>query len=118
MGAVLGGAVANLADRNNTSEYVLEDQLWKLESLRPDVVSLLVGANDIVAPDISIEDYQNNVVAILDTLLEDLPPQRIFVITTPDHTLTVHGGDYGEREATRKAVADANTVLIDRKSVV
>ena len=102
--------VANLADVNITSEYVLADQLPQLASLHPDVVSLLVGANDVIAR-VTLEDYQANVTAILDALLQDLPPQRIFVITTPDHTLTRHGGDFGARETAREALASANAVL-------
>lgn len=103
--------VANLADVGETSEYVLEDQLPRVESLQPDVVSLLVGVNDIVAPDVSLDDYAANVAHILDKLLETLPSKRIFVITTPDYSLTRHGGDYGSREEAREAVAAANALL-------
>ncbi|MFV2062811.1 MAG: SGNH/GDSL hydrolase family protein [Chloroflexota bacterium] len=103
--------VANLADVNKTSEYVLEDQLPQVASLRPDVVSLLIGANDIIAPGVSLDDYERNIAGILDTLLLDLAPEQIFVITTPDYTLAVRGGDFGPREEVRRAVAEANAVL-------
>ena len=97
--------VDNLADSGQTSEYVLDEQLPQVESLHPDVVTVQVGVNDIVARR-QFEDYDRNVTRILDELLLILPPERIFVITTPDHTLTERGGDYGARgsPAVRRSV--------------
>ena len=60
------------------------------------MVTLQVGLNDIVSQD---EAYADNVAAILDELLLILPPERIFAITTPDHTLTRWGDKRGSREA-------------------
>ena len=87
--------VDNLADSGQTSEDVRRSQLPQLEALVPDVVTLQVGVNDIIARDISLDDYRANVTAIVDELLVDLPPGRIFLITTPDHTLTTRGADWG-----------------------
>lgn len=103
--------VENLADVTNTSEYVLLEQLQRVAPLQPDVVTLLVGANDVVAPGITLEDYDRNIRAILDGLLELLPPQRLFVITTPDHSLTARGGDYEAREVARAEIEAVNEVL-------
>jgi len=105
--------VANLADSGQTSEDVIRAQLRQLESWRPDVVTLQVGVNDIIARDISLADYRQNMAAILDELLSILPAARLFVITTPDHTLTARGGDYTSREAGSAAVLEANGILTD-----
>jgi lysophospholipase L1-like esterase len=75
------------------------------------VVTIQVGVNDIIALDIDLDDYRANMVLILDELLASLPPRHVFLITTPDHTLTERGGDYGSREAGRAAVAEANAIL-------
>jgi len=101
--------VDNLADSGQTSQNVLDEQLPQVESLRPDVVTLQVGVNDIIARE--FEAYRSNVSRILDALLLILAPERIFVITTPDHTLTQRGGDWGSRDAGRAAVREANAIL-------
>jgi lysophospholipase L1-like esterase len=103
--------IDNLAETGHTSEDVRRVQLPQLEALAPDIVMLQVGVNDIIARDISLEDYRTNLAAILDTLLTILPARHVFLVTTPDHTLTPRGGDYGSREAGRADVAEANATL-------
>jgi lysophospholipase L1-like esterase len=103
--------VDNLAESGQTSEDVIRTQLRQLESLLPDVVTIQVGVNDIIARDIGLDDYRANMTLILDELLRTLPPRHVFLITTPDHTLTERGGDYGSREAGRADVAEANAIL-------
>ncbi len=103
--------VDNLAETGHTSEDVRRVQLPQLEALAPDLVMLQVGVNDIIARDISLEDYRDNLAAILDTLLAIVPARHIFLVTTPDHTLTPRGADYGPREAGRSDVAQANAIL-------
>jgi lysophospholipase L1-like esterase len=98
---------ANLADSSKTSRDVLEDQVPQMDQYSPDVVSLLVGVNDIIAREITLDMYRENVGAILDLLLEELPPERIFVITTPDMTLTSRGSIWVVRED----IAEANAIL-------
>ena len=48
-----------------------------------------------MAHDSSLDEYRSNVATIVDELLVTLPPCRIFVITTPDHTLTSWGAALG-----------------------
>jgi len=103
--------VDNLAESGHTSEDVQRVQLPQVEALEPDVVTLQVGVNDIIARDISLEDYEANMAQILDALLAIVPADHLFLITTPDHTLTARGGDYGPREAGRADVAEANGIL-------
>ena len=102
---------ANLAQSGRTSQDVIDEQLWVLRTLRPELVSLLVGANDVIAPEVGPDDYRANVATILDALLAELPAQRIFVVTTPDHTLTPRGGDYGDPVVQRAGIAEANAIL-------
>jgi lysophospholipase L1-like esterase len=105
--------VDNLADSGQTSEDVLRSQVPQLEALVPDVVTLQVGVNDIIARDISLVDYRTNLNAIVAELLADLPSCRIFLVTTPDHTLTMRGADWGSREAGHADVVAANRILAD-----
>ena len=103
--------VGNLAESGQTSEDVIRTQLRQLEALMPDVVTLQVGVNDIIANDWSLDEYESNVASILDELLRMLSPDRVFVITTPDHTLTPWGSRWGPRDAGHAAVTKANAIL-------
>jgi lysophospholipase L1-like esterase len=101
----------NLAGQGQTSANVIADQLWEVEGRRPQVVTLQVGVNDIIAPDIDLDDYRANIATILDALLAIVPARRVFAVGTPDFTLTTHGGDFGAREAIRAEIREANEIL-------
>ena len=101
--------VRNLAEPGDTSGQLLEEQLGQVESLRPDVVTLQVGVNDIIARE--TDWYRDNVTVVLDQLLTILPAERILAITTPDHTLTEWGGRYGSEGAGRAAIVELNSTL-------
>ncbi|CAN5702744.1 hypothetical protein BH23CHL8_BH23CHL8_19520 [soil metagenome] len=104
---------ANLAQMGKSSQDVIDEQLWAVGTLQPQLVGLQVGVNDVVFPGISLDDYRANVHHILDELLEQLPPERIFVVTSPDYTLTAHGDDYGDPEEQRAAVEEVNRILVE-----
>lgn len=99
----------NLAEPGDTSGELLEEQLGQVESLHPDVVTLQVGVNDIFARE--TEWYRDNVSVVLDELLTILPSERVFAVTTPDHTLTEWGGRYGVADAGSGAVEELNATL-------
>jgi lysophospholipase L1-like esterase len=103
----------NLAAQGQTSENVIAEQLWDLPGRRPEVVTIQVGANDIISPDIDLADYRANIGTILDALLDAVPASRIFAISTPDYTLTPRGGAYGDPESVRAEIRDANAILAD-----
>jgi hypothetical protein len=71
--------------------------------------------NDIIARE--SEGYRENIAAAFDELLGILPPERIFAITTPDHTLTEWGDAYGSRESGSAAVAELNATLEEEADV-
>jgi lysophospholipase L1-like esterase len=85
--------VLNLAQERSPSVQVLEEQTDRVGEYKPDVVTLQVGLNDIIGDDPA--SYDSNIGAIFDKLLQIVPHDRIFAITTPDHTLTVWGRAYG-----------------------
>ena len=96
----------NLAEQSHTSDIVVEEQLGQVASLAPDVVTLQVGVNDIISGDTSF--YRQNIELILDELLDILPADRIFAITTPDHTLTDYGLSFGSSREGHAAVEALN----------
>jgi acyl-CoA thioesterase I len=103
----------NLAGQGQTSENVITDQLSAVPELRPHLVTIQVGANDTISPDIDLDEYRANIATILDALLEDVPASRIFAVSTPDYTLTPRGGDFGSREAQQEEIHGVNAILAE-----
>jgi acyl-CoA thioesterase-1 len=101
--------VANLGVNGFTSGDVIEVDLPQLAALRPELVSLLIGVNDVVqgVPEAS---YRRNVGAILDELERHVGAERVLVVTTPDYTVTPAGADYGD-PARQSAAVRANNAI-------
>ena len=102
--------VANLAVNGWTSRDVLDRQVPRLQDLRPDFVSLLVGVNDVVRG-IPHETFRANAAEILDRLLARLPADRIVVVATPDYTVTPQGASYGDPAEQRAGIVQNNAAL-------
>ena len=86
--------VANLAVNGSTADDVATEQMPDLESLAPDLASLLVGVNDVVQG-VPEERYGARVSEILDGLLQLLPASGLFGVATPDYTASRQGTAYG-----------------------
>jgi lysophospholipase L1-like esterase len=112
--------VANLGVNGFTSGDVIAFELPVLEALAPELVSLLIGVNDVVQG-VSVASYRGNVAAILDVLVALVGSGRALAITTPDYTVTPAGADYGDPEAQAAGIRTVNAVLSDearRRDVV
>jgi lysophospholipase L1-like esterase len=109
--------ISVLAEGSQASGDVLRDQLPQVGQLQPDVVTLQVGANDIILGG-DVDAYRQNLSAIFEGLLEIVPATRIFAITTPDHKITPRGRGYsGEGEvatfnAALQAEADERGIVV------
>jgi lysophospholipase L1-like esterase len=76
---------ANLAEVGATSEEVEERQLPDGLSLRPDLISLVCGANDVletVRPDPGL--YAGRLTRMLGRIRREVPDAGVFTITYPD----------------------------------
>jgi acyl-CoA thioesterase I len=102
--------VANLGVNGFTSADLIEQQLPQLEALRPEVVSLLVGVNDVVQG-VPEAQYAGNVAIILEELLTRLPPGRIVCVATPDYTATPMGAAFGDPSQQRDGIRANNAIL-------
>lgn len=102
--------VANPAVNGYTSRDLIEEELPALEAMRPELVTLLVGVNDVVQG-VPERQYAANVTLILEELLTLLPAERIVCVATPDYTVTPQGAAYGDPEQQRAAIRRVNEVL-------
>jgi lysophospholipase L1-like esterase len=102
--------VANLAVNGYTSADLIDRELPALDTLDAELVSLLIGVNDVVR---GVPDgvYAANVAVILDRLVDLVPPERVVCVATPDYTRTPSGADYGDPEAQSDAIVRFNAIL-------
>ncbi len=106
--------VANLGVNGYTSDDLIRDELPALGELRPDVVTVLIGVNDVVQG-VPADTYEANVVTILDTLLGRLPAGRIVTVAIPDYTVTPSGADFGDPRQQHDGIV-ANNAVMERLS--
>lgn len=104
--------VANLGVNGFTSADVIAVELPRLADLRPDVVTLLIGVNDVVqgVPEAA---YRERFAQILAALRARLPASRIVVVTTPDYTVTPSGADYGDPATQRAGIRRVNAIATE-----
>lgn len=104
--------VANLGVDGFTTADLIRDELPRIEALDPELVSVLIGVNDVVQ---GVEDdaYARNVEVILDALLRHVAADRIVVVSTPDYTRTPRGADYGDPGSRRAAIARVNALMAE-----
>jgi len=104
--------VANLAVNGYTSGDVIDRELPELPRLEPELVSILIGVNDVVRR-VPPERYRANVQTILDDLVGRVGAARILALTTPDYTVTAAGADYGDPAAQAAAIREHNRILAE-----
>jgi acyl-CoA thioesterase-1 len=102
--------VGNLGVTGYTSGDLIRDELPRASRLRPELVSVQIGVNDVVqgVPD---ERYGANVTEIFDKVLALVPPERTFALATPDYTVTPQGAAYGIPELQRGGILHVNEIL-------
>jgi lysophospholipase L1-like esterase len=102
--------VGNLGVDGYTTTDLIRDELPVLPQLRPELVTLLIGVNDVVQG-VPAPTYERNVANILDTLLGQLPPDRIVTVGIPDYTVTPAGADYGDPDDQHDGIVANNTIM-------
>ena len=100
----------NPAVNGYTSADLINEELPQLDVVQPELVSVLIGVNDVVqgVPD---SQYAGNVAVILEELLTRLPPGRIVCIATPDYTVTPSGEAFGDPIQQSDAILRANAIM-------
>jgi acyl-CoA thioesterase I len=101
--------VANVGVNGFTSRDLIEVELPRLDALAPEMLSVLIGVNDVVqrVPEAA---YRSNIELILDDAVRRVGARRAFVVTTPDYTVTPAGGDYGDPATQSEAIRRNNAI--------
>lgn len=102
--------VANLGVNGFTSRDLIEVELPKVAALRSDVVTVLIGVNDVVQG-VSSSTYKDNVISILDELVAQVGADRILVVTIPDYTVTPQGASFGDPAQQSAGIRENNSLM-------
>lgn len=102
--------VKNVAVNGYTTNDVIAEELPALPTFRPTVVTLAIGANDIVQGH-SIEAYRANVRRILDAA--SATGARVVAIPQPDWSRSPSAASFGTREALADAIVRFNGALAE-----
>ena len=102
--------VANLGVNGYTSADLIREELPALDRLRPELVSVLIGVNDVVGG-VPPATYEANLQRILRALLGRLAPGRFFTVTIPDYTVTPAGADYGDPRRQHDGIVAVNETM-------
>jgi len=104
--------VANLAVFGYTVRDVIELELKEVENIRPDFVTVLIGANDNFGQK-DVENYRQELQELLDKLQQIVEnPNNIVLITLPDYTKSPALRLY-QKEEILKLIRQYNNVIKD-----
>jgi acyl-CoA thioesterase I len=104
--------VANLGVNGFTSGDLIDVELPRLEALRPDFLSVLIGVNDVVQG-VPAPSYRSNVAEILDDAVRRVGAGRVLVVTTPDYTVTPSGADFGDPAQQAAGIRENNAIITE-----
>ena len=102
--------VANLGVNGFTSGDLIDVELPRLEALRPDFLSVLIGVNDVVQG-VPASVYRANVADILSAVVDRVAAGRALVVTTPDYTVTPSGSAYGDPAQQAAGIRENNAII-------
>jgi acyl-CoA thioesterase I len=107
--------LANAGVNGFTSEDVIEVELPRLESFRPTMVTLLVGANDIVQH-VGAEAYRAHVRSIF-RAIRDRGVARVIALPQPDWSLSPVASAFGSPTEIHAEIVAFNRVLAEETAL-
>jgi len=113
-----GGQVelTNPAINGFTTLDLIDDELPQVRRLKPDLVTILVGVNDLVR-ERSAGDYRASLVRIYrEVEKERAPDGRVFAISIPNWSVVPAAREYGDPEQIRELTDTFNDVARDEAS--
>jgi acyl-CoA thioesterase I len=103
-------ALANLGVNGYTTTDLIREELPVARRMRPGLVTVLIGANDIVQGS-SEPSYQSRLAEIYDALVAlDLPATRVLAISTPDFSALPGAAPFGTPRDLRARIDAFNRI--------
>ncbi len=116
--AVTGARVElrNPAVNGYSSADLIRHELPELERFRPDLVTILIGANDLVQG-VDEPSYRSRIGQIYDAVqMLGLPPGRVVALSIPDFSVVLEAPTYGDPAQIRVRIDRFNQVAADQAS--
>lgn len=102
--------VANPSVSGFSVRDAIEFELPEVERIKPDFVTILIGANDSFRQE-ETETYKKDLLELLDKLEKILPnPKNIVLITIPDYSISPQAFGFPKKELS-KLIQDYNEVI-------
>lgn len=108
IGARLGVEVVNPAVNGYTTADLIRFELPLLGQVRPRLVSLLIGANDLVQG--SPESRYQKALRIIHDAIAAAGPESVLCVSMPDWSVTPAAGEFGEPEDIRRRIDAFNRI--------
>ena len=109
----------NPAINGYTTDDLIREELPLVEAFVPDLVTVLIGANDIVAAlregaavTATAEDrYRRQLRRIFDRIVAGAPGARVFGLPQPDWSLTPGGASFGDAATLARSIERFNEIV-------
>jgi acyl-CoA thioesterase I len=104
--------LSNPAVNGYTTDDLIHDELPFVGSFRPTLVTLLIGANDIVQGS-SDDRYRRQLRSIHGQICADAPDARVVALPQPDWSLSPAGAGFGDLAAIAHQIERFNSIARD-----
>ena len=104
--------LANPAVNGYTTDDLISDELPLVSSFHPTLITVLVGANDIVRGD-SEDRYRRQLRSIYERIRVDAADARVIALPQPDWSLSPAGSSFGDGGAIARAIERFNAIARD-----
>lgn len=102
--------LTNPAINGFTTQDLIDDELPQVRRLKPDLVTILIGVNDLVR-DRSPESYRSSLVEIYDEVAKEMAPDgRVFAVSIPNWSVVPAAREYGDPERIRDLTDTFNDI--------
>jgi lysophospholipase L1-like esterase len=103
-------ALVNLGVNGYTTNDLIRQELPEAQKLRPELLTVLIGANDVVQGSTEAA-YQTRLAEIYDALLVlEVPPTRVLAISTPDFSALAGAAPFGTPRDLRRRIDAFNRI--------
>jgi len=102
--------VANPSVSGYTSQQLIDNEMAVFAKSEANFATVLIGANDWVKG-VNIGIYESNLTYIVETLLETLSSDRLFLITIPDFSATPTGAEYSKGRDISAGISEFNEII-------
>jgi len=104
--------LSNPAVNGYTTDDLIDAELPLVVSFRPTLVTLLIGANDIVQGS-SDDRYRRQLRSIHERVRADAPDARVIALPQPDWSLSPAGSGFGDLAAIARKIERFNEIARD-----